>query len=283
VPLARLVRVDLRLGWRQASVRLVVLFVVANVMCFMLFSLVATGHTQVERLSFADFVAACLGGAEDFSLSGEGTFRLPVGWMCTCMLMAYVPLGYPVRDLEGYGALLLVGTGGRARWWVSKLIWTVLTSLVCWVTVMAVCALWACLTGGGLGEGCLLLTRGVPELLGFHAPRAALGQADIRAVLLAGPASLMALCSIQLVVSLALAPVAGFAVAAAILVLSALYATPALPGFSLMVARFVETDLAGGTVTGSLLASAATLAVMVLAGALVSARRDIRGREADAS
>ena len=55
---------DLRCGGRQVALRFLALAMVANVLCFMFYTLVAPGRTEIVSPSFADYIAACVGGIE---------------------------------------------------------------------------------------------------------------------------------------------------------------------------------------------------------------------------
>lgn len=282
--LLRLTRSDLRYGGRQVAGRLLALALVANVLCFMLYTLVASGRTEVSSLSFADYLAACVGGIETRFLNDGESFDLPAGWLCLCGLMAYIVLDYPSRDLKGIGAHVVVASGSRRCWWMSKCIWVFVMCCVSWTFVVVSCALWATLAGSGLdAPGSLRLTPGVSALLGFQAPYVIEGEASIAGFICVVPLALFALCAMQLALSVAVAPVVGFATVVATLLLSALHANAALLGNYLMLARHESVSTVGVTCGTGVLVSLVFAAAFIAIGGLAYSRRDVYGKEADDS
>ena len=275
---------DLRCGGRQVALRFLALAMVANVLCFMFYTLVAPGRTEIVSPSFADYIAACVGGIETRLPRDADSFRLPAGWLCLCGLMAYIALDYPVRDLRGIGAHVVVASGSRWCWWFSKCLWVFVACCASWLIVLASCALWATFAGSGLtSHGSLYLSPGVPSLLGFQAPFVSAGKANIAGFVAVLPVVLAAVCTMQLALSIAFAPLVGFAAVIAVLLLSALHANGVLLGNYLMLARSKLVSSAGVSCEAGLIWAFAVIALFTVLGGIAYARRDIYGRGADVS
>jgi hypothetical protein len=245
----------------------------------MLFSLVATGNTVVDHLTFADYVAACFGGVGPYVPRDGETFKMPAGWLCLCACIAFVTLDYPVFDRSGWGASVLVRVGNRRRRWASLYVWTALTAGGAFVLVLLVCLAWAAVTWPDAGNSALLLTPGVQSLLGFDAPRMSEDGFQTLGFLFAGLLCLVALNLFQTTVSTATAPVCGFAVVVGLLLISALCDSPLLLGNYLMVARSVMVGGDGMVWTDGLALSLVVAAASFGVGRAVYVRRDVRGRE----
>lgn len=279
-----LVLLDLRCGSHQVALRFLALAAVVNVLCFMLHTLVATGHTEVASLSFADYVAACVGGVETYLPQDGGSFKLPAGWLCLCGLMSYIVLDYPPRDLKGMGAHIVVALGSRWYWWFSKCLWVSAMCCASWIIVLASCALWATFAGSGLvAPRAFCLTPGVPSLLGFQAPFVSAGETSIASFVAVVPVVLIALCIMQLFLSVTFAPLVGFAVVIALLLLSALHTNEVLLGNHLMLARSELVSSAGVSCEMGLFTALAGMVAFAVLGGIAYTRRDICGRGADAS
>ncbi len=281
--LLRLIARDVRDGLYAIAGRVLILLLGVNVLCYLLFTLVATGNTVVGGLSFADYVAACVGGINVYVPRGGDSFKLPAGWLCLCAGVAYVALDYPVRDLHGMGAQAMVAAGGRLSWWVAKCVWVVLVCLAAWVGILGVCAFWALAFGSGLGPGAFNLTFGVPALLGFDAPLAASSDMSpgFGLFIAAFPLVMAGICMMQTSLSVMIAPIVGFVATAAVLLVSALVLNPVLPGNYLMLARCDFISAAGLSVGWGFVVGLVLCLICAVIGALCSMRRDIYGREGD--
>ena len=60
-------------------------------------------------------------------------FTMPVIWMVIQLYLAYIIGGYPLNDMNKYGINLLVRTKSRTKWWMGKVIWGVLITVVAYV------------------------------------------------------------------------------------------------------------------------------------------------------
>ena len=282
---ARLIMRDIRDGLRQAAGRIVVLLVGVNVLCYLLFTLVASGNTVVDSLSFADYVASCVGGINVYIPRDGDAFKLPAGWLCLCAGIAYIALDYPSRDLTGMGAQAMIAAGGRVPWWTAKCVWVAFVCAVVWMGVLLVCLFWTLTLGGGFGPGMFELTPGVPVLLGFDAPLALVSDmsSGLAWFLVVFPLVMAAVCLLQAVLSVAIAPIVGFVATVAILLASAPVLNPALLGNYLMLARCDCVSAAGLSPVCGLVAAAVLSSGAIAAGALCCSKRDIYGREADVS
>lgn len=282
--LLRLVLSDIRRGSRQIACRLLACAALVNVLCFMMYTLVASGRTEVASLTFADYVASCFCGIDVRSTQDGGAFKLPAGWLCLCGLLAYIVLDYPSRDLKCVGSHVVAASGSRWHWWLSKCVWVVVMCGVSWAIALASCALWAILAGTGIAAyDSFCLTPEVPALLGFQAPRVATEKANIAVYLFTMLVVLIALCLMQLSVSIGTAPIVGFAAVVTVLLLSALHANGLLLGNHLMLARSDLVTSSGFSCEAGVLLGLAVSVASVVLGGNAFVQRDIFGRSTDAA
>lgn len=70
------------------------------------------------------------GGMEKYIPTPDNPFNFPVIWTIIMLIGAFLVLNYPIRDMLGTGKQYLVQGGSRKKWWISKIIWNVLSTLV---------------------------------------------------------------------------------------------------------------------------------------------------------
>ncbi|MCD8127744.1 MAG: hypothetical protein LUD82_10000 [Clostridiales bacterium] len=64
------------------------------------------------------------------SLSAGEVLEIPVLWLLFQTGCLVFTMGYPIGDLERSGTQILLRSGGRIRWWLSKCVWNVLSTIL---------------------------------------------------------------------------------------------------------------------------------------------------------
>lgn len=70
------------------------------------------------------------GGMEKYVQSPINPFKFPTIWTTVLAVCSLLVLIYPTKDMLGIGAYTLVAGGSRGKWWFSKIIWNVLSTLI---------------------------------------------------------------------------------------------------------------------------------------------------------
>lgn len=265
---------DLKLGF-SASARwypLTALFA----LCSIELAVAGSDFFGIERasLTWADHLALFVGGCEPYVFRQGLIFIPPAGWLLGLLLLAYMTLGHPYRDLMGFGQHALMRTS-RASWWLSKCAWIVLTVLAYWAVVVAAATVITVLDGAAFS---LRLTQGAfTTVTGLaNVPPGGIGGLPFFAGVLGMS---VALCLAQMTLAFIVRPSVAFGCMAALLVVSAHTMHPALLGNYLMLARL------GGAVPGGVspfvgLGIAAVLASgSVMGGLLFFRRTDLVAKE----
>lgn len=258
----RCIRADMRAGFAEARSRLLLVAVLglATVGLWLL-NARGWGYTDMT-VSLGDTLSACLGGIEVFDPNRDLRFRLPSSWLLTLLSINYVTVTYPYRDLMGFGRSVLISSGNRWAWWGSKCVWTAaFAGAGCLMLVLA-CTAATLLLGGTLD---LRLGKEAADSLRIWTDSGM--SLDLQLFVLCWPCLSAAFCLLQLALSLAIRPVLSFGATAAMLLVSAYYFSPLLPGNYLMVAR-VDTVIANGLhpTSGLFVAALITGASIVLGG-----------------
>ena len=292
--LARLFASDVRYGLLcEALPRLAVVAAVSGLVFFLSYTTVLIQVPGLGgRLTFGEGVLCMFRGMLPYVPESGKPFQFPMAWLALLVSMAYVAADYPLRDLGGMGARMIVASGSRWAWWLSKCAWAIVCAFVCCAIPLAMCALATLVTGG---DWSVAIRPGVATVLrsgeastlaagaGVDTSQLVLdveGQAlvGIGAAVAVLPLSLAAILLVQMLASLLVHPVVGLMTSVAVLFFSAYFRFRWLPGEYLMLAR-TDALMRGGMHPwqGALLGLGIIVAA-VLAGGLLFARRDILGR-----
>ena len=135
---------DLRYGIGHAKKRLF--------LTFLMFFFLALYHFFTLRIyeitnpsyfnspvTTADYFLSIVGGIGKPSFYSDGTtdYSVPSIWMVFVLWMMFVNLYYPFKDLNGVGRQLIVLSGSRGVWWLSKCVWTVINTVINYLIIFA--------------------------------------------------------------------------------------------------------------------------------------------------
>lgn len=274
---ARLLGLDAREGFRAIRSWLIAAVVISIVFAGS-FVLSLSSHSAVGNvpITLGNLAVNLLAGMLNFLPGPTEIFRFPVSWAITLLLLAYLTLGYPYRDLMGFGQKVLCSGGSRWKWWLSKCAWVILTVLAFWGIVAGTTALISCALGGGLD---LSVSEQLPQIFLWDISISYERQGF--ALFLAGiPLATAALCLFQLFLSLVLRPTISYLVTVSILFLSAFYyQSPLLIGNYLMALRTPGVVGQGFPPAQGILISLVGAAVSIVLGGLWFSRMDILEKE----
>lgn len=271
---------DVREGLRATAVSLAALALVAAAVVGAFWLKAASYGTDWMSFTLGDNLVGVLAGMKLLDLSAlNSRFVLPVSWVLVVLLIAAVPLGYPYRNIMGFGRSVLVAGGSRLSWWLSKCVWVVLCVCFAYAVVVVVAAAMTMCAGGELT---------------FDADAFALGVLDIdvrelrelpRSVLpflAVVPVAASSLCVLQLALSLAIRPVMSFAATIALVVASIFFPLPVLAGNYLMAARAACLFSNGSDVGLGVALCLAVAACAIVVGGIAFCRMDIIDKEFNA-
>jgi hypothetical protein len=269
--LTSVIRADWNNGIWQNKGRFAVSFVVSGVVCgnflVRLYSDFAYKGISVHA-SLLECLMYIFRGMKEYNPDKNNIFELPIVFVVLNLYLAYLIGDYAVRDLEGYGLHMLLKTGSRVKWWISKCIWNVATVFLFYVSVfIGVACVFAAFERA---DGSLLNVN--DNVLDFilGKSREALEFRDIMlffAVLMITSAAI-SLC--QMAVSLYLKPLAGFILVAVLYVVSGYYMSGLLPGNYMMLYRSSSVDVICG-----LWIDVVMIAVAVFGGYGLFRKRDL--------
>ena len=185
--------------------------------------------------TLGDFALYAFGGMKEYIPSPYEPFRFPTLWMLIFFLICFSTLWYPFRDLHGFGRNVLAACRSRRMWYLSKCLWCTFTVSLNFVLFWGVFMVGCGLTGSSFRLDVSPYMGELFEMTNqFTVPR----DWEAAPPLLFGPwFTALSLSLLQLAVSICLHPVLGFCFSGILLIASAYYFSPFLPGNYGMVIR----------------------------------------------
>lgn len=195
----------------------------------------ALSGSNLDTLTLGDSFIFLLCGTDAYSPDPQRTepFSMPNAWLMICLLGAFLTLEYPQEDIDTSGEISILLGGSRTSWWLSKCLWVITTTSLFAIEIVIALSISTLILGGTLSI----------DVCG-----AAIERTNVFADAIQGPWNtglmaftyFVAICSlnlIQLALSLVIKPIPSFGVTGLILLSSAYFANPLLPGEYLMSAR----------------------------------------------
>lgn len=96
----------------------------------------------------ADYLVYLFGGAKIIKESSE--FQIPILWMTIQVLTGLYVYIYPVDLLDGGSLTVLIQSGSKTGWWLSKCIWSVLQVVILYGIIFVSAAIFGVFYGSGL-------------------------------------------------------------------------------------------------------------------------------------
>ena len=138
---------DLRYGIGRAKKRLIVTFImffflsIYHFWTLRIFELTDPQYLE-SPVTTADYFLALIGGCGKVNLisGAENDFVMPTMWFVFVLWMQFTSLYYPFAELNGIGKQLMVLSGSRGNWWLSKCVWTIINTITNYLIVFAASA-----------------------------------------------------------------------------------------------------------------------------------------------
>lgn len=239
--LARIFKSDWCNGIVSRKGRFILPFVVSFFLCVTFvrqFHSYSSFHNADVQLSFIECLMYFFRGMEKFDPSDDTFLNLPITYVYLNLYLAYLIGDYLVKDIKGFGIYMLLNTGSRSKWWISKCLWNLITVCIFYTSIIL-----------GTMAGWLLTTKGKGGF--WNIDRFASGYilnnntVEVSSKTVAEFFACVLLISIsfsimQMMLSVFIKPVGSFFSIAVITVVSAYYCAWFLPGNYMMLLRINE-------------------------------------------
>lgn len=165
--------------------------------------------------------------------SGE-PFQVPVLYLAVNVFVAFTIGNYPVNDLYDYAPQVLIRTKNRAQWWLGKCLWNVLSVGLFYFVLFVVTLIVTLVTGGVVS-----LTASDDILADFFGVTLEMINSGmlILTVFALPLLTSIAISLVQMVLMFCVKPVYSYLTVVVLLVSSAYFMTPFLPGNYAMLWR----------------------------------------------
>lgn len=121
------VRFDLKNGIIRNELLLSVPILIGTITFFDFWNQI---HYWEGVVTYGDYWFYLYGGMKEYIPAPGNTFQFPIVWIVVLLTSSFLVLNYPYRDMHGIGQQILVQTGGRTCWWVSKCLWNVICTVL---------------------------------------------------------------------------------------------------------------------------------------------------------
>jgi hypothetical protein len=229
---------------------------------------------DIPGCSFMDYYFYFVAGMRKYIPQTGQSFIIPIKWLLFHLLILYGNLNYPDQDLsEPVGISIIMKSGSRAQWLISKYIWNLSVVLAMYMTALLAVLVFSEVTGADLSAAV------TPELLltvmnsgtRYTSFTGALG---VTTVLLPFAVS-VAVSTFQLTLTLYAKPVVAFLVTAILMISSAYCQTWWLIGNYAMMYRSSYIVYEGVKPLYGVICCVVLSVISVIAGCIRIKRYDI--------
>lgn len=147
----KLIRYDIKNGTRSNLIQ-VGLFV-AVIIIISLIGAENIHHCEKSyqvKATVLDYICFMTGGPKHIPDKMYELYIIPVLWLLPQVLVAYIIGYYAMTDLDQYGSQILIRSGSRIKWWVSKCIWNGCTVICLYLITYAVTFVTAVMNGADI-------------------------------------------------------------------------------------------------------------------------------------
>lgn len=120
----KLVRYDIKLGLRTNLIKLFFLIgIMTGIDGITMYMIRNVEDLYHVKATVPDYICFVLGGPKHIPVNMFEMYEIPVLWLAPGVMIAYLVGYYAMTDLDTYGMQILIRSGSRIKWWLSKCIW----------------------------------------------------------------------------------------------------------------------------------------------------------------
>lgn len=239
-------------------------------------------HYKINaEVSFVEYLLYCFSGA-DSAGSNEG-IAFPVQWLSVMVLICFLTFDFMYRDLNPEGQQVLIRSGSRNKWWLSKCTATVSATVFCYALAMLTVLCYCLVHDSDISFACHqstieFITKSVCVNPDDIFPN--LWQA-VKCTVLLPIAVLTALNMIEMVLSLLFRPFVAFCILSMYIVASIYKTSPFAIGSYCMLTNSSLFRSEGFSIDFALIECAAIILLSAVVGLLIFRRYNVLQRKED--
>lgn len=222
--------------------------------------------------TIVDYYLYIMQGMSIYHFSPESIFEIPITWFMLHIGMAYVTAYYPYQDFTEYGKTTLLAGASRTKWWLSKMLWCMISTLLYYVVIMLSCAIVA------LAYGAKAELSYSEDLLASLFGDAVFYTDGKELVLLAVVVPFLVsvmLLELQMLLGFLVTPVISFAISCGVYIVSAYYTCWWLPGSYTMWQRSSYISYEGVRPDSGLLLAGFGILCVAIVGTMYFREKDV--------
>ncbi len=233
--------------------------------------------------SFGDFLFYFFYGMEEFIPSPGAKFRFPALWIAVMVFVSYITLYYPYRDMNGYGKSILISSGNKKLWFLSKSLWVMASTFIYFLLAFIVLLLVAVLSGAKVDFSVCSST--IMKLIPYITTQENLFYENgafynVSIIHFLTPVFISVSINLfQMVLSLFIKPFYSFTVTVSYLIAGAYYMNPLLIGNFAMIGRSNIFLSNGMNFNIGLIISMVIIAIVICLGIFIFSKQDILNKE----
>ncbi|PWJ69154.1 hypothetical protein B0O40_1520 [Ruminococcaceae bacterium R-25] len=268
-------RRDFKLGLINRSY----MFAIAIIFSFVSAYQCSDAMSGIKELNFmwtngtiVDYYLFAMKGMEFYRFDPVASFQIPLLWFVFQIGISYIIAYYAEKDFTDNGVNVMLAGRSRASWWLSKMLWCILSVLFYYVVAILSCIVFALFHGAEFSLG--VTDEFIKFIFGYN--MSYVSSTDLIIIALLIPVLItIGICLVQLLLSFILSPVTSFAITSGLYVLSAYYTAWFLPGsFTMWVRSSYYHEQGINPLSGLIIACFMVIAVYLM-GKRYFERKDI--------
>jgi len=189
------------------------------------------GNIDSVLPSTMDYIIYFFEGMLEY-IPNENPFEIPIMFLSVNMIPILIIAYYPVNDFQERSKIIFTRTGNRSSWWYSKCIWNLMSIFIFYIILYLGIFIFSALRG---------TTSFMPTAEILKLKYGVIGELSLTMLFLyeiiLPILTTMALSLLQMTLSIIFSPIYGVVMQVLILIISAFYISPLLPGNYLMFMR----------------------------------------------
>lgn len=105
------------------------------------------GGTITSQPGVIDCILFVFNGGEEYKIESGLAFNIPSLWLLLNLFSMYIVGYYPIENLKKYSALILIRCNNRVEYWISKIIWCLLTVVIFYLLLFVIAAIFVAFSG----------------------------------------------------------------------------------------------------------------------------------------
>jgi hypothetical protein len=225
-----------------------------------------------------DYWICFMCGMKIYTFDPKSMFEIPVFWFWFVISASYINAYYLRKDLDDQGAAVILASGSRVSWWMSKSVLCVIKVTLYFILTMILIALFALANGAEFSFG--ITSEFLMNRFGFNTVYCGIRDYLVLTVFLPW-LTICAVCIAQNALSLYFGSVVSFIAVSVQYILSAYYTTWFLPGNYTMWLRSSYLYEEGISPLTGIVVSAGIMLAALISGVIYMNNSDILSKNTD--